>query len=211
MYFCTKSKVSAACLALALSGALTTGVQAEDWSGGYGGITLGAGPVDFTSALGSDGDMYNSTGKSIGGLLGYNAQEGKLIFGVEAEYGSVSGADYNLVGSDGFNSNLHQNELTAAGFLRARIGFEVTETTMVYSSVGMAFLQGTITSSDSDYYGTYNANAFELGMGIEKMVMENLSVRGSAYLLTNAVTDAPVSEQDFMSMNRISLAVSYHF
>ena len=214
-----KSKVSVTCLALALSGAMTTGVQAGDWNGMYGGITLGAGPVEFVSACTfdySDCDVYKPSTTSIGGLVGYNSQIGNVILGLEGEYTAFNGADYNLSSSDNFNSNLHQNELTAAASLRARLGFEVTETVMVYSSVGMARFMGTVTSSDVDYGGDYSVNAFEFGFGAEAMVMENNSVRAGVYTVAdfevfNTSGGDVMSEGDAMSMNRISLAVAYHF
>jgi outer membrane immunogenic protein len=108
-------------------------VQAQSWSGAYGGASAGYGTghsnqsdngvvLPNTEIVG-DGH-YNVSGGFVGLTLGYNWQSGPLVFGIEGDYSfaDIYGGS-SVCGTPSLFAHLCSTQLDAFGTLRGRIGY----------------------------------------------------------------------------------------
>lgn len=107
-----------------------TPVQAQgfDWSGFYIGGNAG---VDFNGSFDNNfgANLDKDTGFVGGGVLGYNYQFDKLVFGVEG--------DINYVGGDA-TSGTANAELDFLSTFTARLGYTATDRLLTYVEGGVA-------------------------------------------------------------------------
>jgi len=144
------------------------GTEAYGWAGPYGGFHAGWAfyDTDFRTIPGSkrnvDGDGFVG-----GGLLGYNFQDGSLVYGVEGDFtlGDVTG-----------QTNGHRFDLDISATLRGRVGFA--------SGDGLYYLTAGIGTGELDiksvgFGGKDNELLFSLnaGAGAEWRVGEGISLR----------------------------------
>jgi len=111
-----------------------------DWSGFYIGAFGGAGygNHNLNNASGPNTPNanytanYSSKGGTAGGEIGYNAQSGNYVFGVEADY-----AWFDMKGSDAADvfqiGSINATNLRQGGTLRARAGFTVDRWLMFFT------------------------------------------------------------------------------
>jgi outer membrane immunogenic protein len=159
-------------------------VLATSWAGPYAGVSLGAAlnhssftDVDqffFLLPGGPNNNFWSNTRAGItgGGLLGYNLQSGKIVYGIEGDLnwaGSTSSA--NLPNS----VSVATSKLEWISTFRGRLGFTVDPATLLYATGGVAVARF------SDFWGapqfgsrfTFPSNftrtGWTLGGGVERM------------------------------------------
>lgn len=149
-----------------------------DWSGAYVGINLGVGfGSDFDNNFGLETDA--DTAFIGGGVLGYNHQINKFVFGVEGDL-NYTNLDANDVG---FSS-----DLDFLGTVTARAGFTPIDRVLTYVEGGYAFGQvDTTTPFGSD---ENIQSGFVLGAGTEYALTDNI-LTGLEYNYID------LNEQDF--------------
>jgi plasminogen activator len=128
------------------------------WTGWYGGVTSGyerqnakwqttsiAGfaPVADTASAG-----FNNAGQRFDGFAGYGFQNGRLIWGVEADLGksNTTKTQAGIPGTGPADILPYMSDavIVGSGFdgsLRVRAGAEVMSSTMIYGTAGLAFQQ----------------------------------------------------------------------
>ncbi|MCX7304713.1 MAG: porin family protein [Hyphomicrobiales bacterium] len=98
------------------------------WSGPYAGVTVGYGFSGNTD-LDTFGNEIGTDGFAIGAFGGYNYQVGNIVAGAEADIG------YSW--EDGSNAGF-SSDSGLEGSLRARIGYVISPTILLYATAGGA-------------------------------------------------------------------------
>jgi outer membrane immunogenic protein len=155
-----------------------------DWSGFYGGLSLGDGDVSGSSVIGDDmnGLLYGIHG-------GYNMDFGSYVLGAEIDY---SGADItdDTIGLD--------VESVLRG--KVRLGYDAGQY-MPYAVIGAAQLTTTGAIDDMD-------NGYLYGVGFDYAVADNMIL--GAELLQHDFEDYAGSGID-VSATTVAVRVSYRF
>lgn len=137
------------------------------WAGPYAGISVGygfAGRSNANSFAGAPRRVGIETdGVILGGFAGYNLQAGGLVYGAEMDvnYNGLNGHEAGTGVSTGID-----------GSLRARFGYSVTDSVLVYATGGGAIERKKVTNpagSDVDALLGYT-----VGGGVDAMVTENM-------------------------------------
>jgi len=179
------SASSAADLAPSYAKAPMLQAAAYNWTGFYAGLNAGYAFGRETSTASAGGGIFSISNSSAydgflgGGQLGYNAQFGSLVVGVEGDiqYADVGGKFSVLV--PGVGGNFETNKLNAFGTVRGRVGFAF-DRVLVYGTGGFAAGRNTFTLSDAvgtsvDDSATHTGWA--AGAGLEYGIRENWSVK----------------------------------
>lgn len=158
-----RSAVIGAVAALSFAGP----AAAQDWTGLYGGLSVGGIYGDFTNSVPSlPGPTKDSFSGLFGFNLGYNWQNGDTVLGGEADFSFM-----NLYGS---SAGGRFDEDTMAT-LRFR-GGKVYNGSLFYGTLGLAFTEKehslTGLGSTSDY-----ETGLTLGAGVERWVGQNTTGR----------------------------------
>jgi outer membrane immunogenic protein len=133
------------------------------WTGPYAGVTLGyafAGSTDVGSPYDNEID---TDGFLLGGFAGYNYQVGNMVAGAEADIG------YSW--EDGSNAGF-DSESGVEGSLRARLGYVVSPSVLLYATAGGAAKDLEVSGggvSDSNTMIGWTA-----GAGADIMVTDNV-------------------------------------
>lgn len=138
------------------------------WAGPYGGFHAGWAfyDTDFTEIPGGDPNV-SGDGFVGGGLLGYNFQDGSLVYGVEGDVslGDVTG-----------QTNGHRFDLDITATLRGRVGF-ASSSGLYYLTAGIGM--GELDIKSVGFGGKDNQLLFGLmaGAGAEWLVGNGISLR----------------------------------
>lgn len=145
--------------------------SAYDWTGAYGGLTLGV-------PLGSndwDGMTDNDWDGTVWGLTGgYDVQSGDWVYGAALDY---SPSEFDATGT---GSTTVENSAA----LRARIG-RAFDRTLVYGTAGFATAE--VTGAYAGATGNDRMNGYNVGLGVEQAITDNFSVNAE-YLYTDLGT-----------------------
>jgi outer membrane immunogenic protein len=144
------------------------------WSGFYLGGHLGYGSTGFASTLSQPAlGTHKGTG-AVGGLqLGYNIQNGNIVWGLE---GDLSAASLSTNLSD---QSFHTNALAS---LRGRLGIAF-DRILVYGTGGWGFVQGKVFSSEPNggpVGHRFSKSVPVFGGGVEWAATNNLTYRVEA-------------------------------
>lgn len=157
---------------------------AQDWSGVYGGLTLGYTFHDAKHRFsnGAPSDDSDPDGVLYGGFAGYALQSGQMVYGIEvtAEGSSASGSFTNLSGA----TSGGKAELNVQGAVRAILGYAGnlgTYPALFYGAAGWAV-------GDFDFRGGPSAtpaagrysdtlDGFTIGLGMDTRLGNNFSIR----------------------------------
>jgi outer membrane immunogenic protein len=191
-----------------------------DWSGLYIGAQVGyAWNSADTEFPGGGGPVLNPDADGVvGGIyVGYNAQFGQFVVGVEAD-AEASGASGDA-GDDFFNSNSDLDE-NWQGSVRARLGYAINNF-MPYITGGVAFsdwdvdagtfLPPRVTDSYSETF-----TGWTIGGGLEVAVTPNVIAR-IEYRYTdfgNETTDidlAPFEHEVDLTNSTVRVGIAYKF
>ncbi|MEO9864303.1 MAG: outer membrane beta-barrel protein [Yoonia sp.] len=123
----------------------------SDWSGAYGGLSLGYGDVD------ADGVTGDFEGTTFGGHIGYNYDMGNVVLGAELE----------AVGTDDFVNDATGLELEQVLRAKVRAGYDAGAY-LPYVTAGVA--QATV-NGDED-------NGYFYGLGVDYALSDSFTVGG---------------------------------
>lgn len=153
-----------------------------NWAGGYVGATLGyafggddeVGISQGGSLLGNIGSV-DVSGANAGVRAGYRWQRDNWVFGPELgwEITDIRDDTSGMIGSTEVEADAKVKNVLA---LRFKTGYIVQPDTMVYGIAGWG-------RADIDYElggedVSYDADGYILGMGVEKMINDKVSVTG---------------------------------
>lgn len=215
--------------------------QTANWSGPYWGIGGGGGwgqqsqsggiltlpggssivTVTTTSIVISDG-KYNLSGGLVGGSVGYNFQNGRTVYGVEADgsWASISGSGTCGVGSAA--PHACGGDIDSLITVRGRIGYDIGP---LFPSLGDllpyvagGFADAHIHAWDSFLGGSGEKSAagWTIGGGVEAMLGSNWSVRAE-YLHVDLGNPAvftalpPNPEHVATTADLFRVGLDYHF
>jgi outer membrane immunogenic protein len=182
------------------------------WTGFYAGVNGQFAVGSFTQ----DGSRFGSPSGGLGGVtVGYNYQQGRLVFGAEGDiqFGSVSA-------TNSFGASSATGTINTIGTARLRAGY-VWEHALLYVTGGYA---GTgLNGKVNDFSGTPNLmvtdshylNGYAVGAGIEYAITTRISVKGE-YLFTgfNSTTffgGTRDATNAGANLNLIRAGLNYHF
>ncbi|WP_298558009.1 outer membrane beta-barrel protein [uncultured Aliiroseovarius sp.] len=197
---------------------------ATDWSGSYGGLSLGYGSGMYdqgVSALNQDGPNIDVNGAMIGAHYGRNYQNGNTVYGFDI--GVSTGVDGTApVGTwgDMWGCGTGECNIDIEGLvtLRGRYG-ELTNDgkTLFYGTAGLAAARYVGGIYNSSQQGVTETNiGFTAGIGIEHMLQSNMSIFGEANYVdlgtldfgTNGGSERYDGEGAFFTAR---VGVNYHF
>ena len=194
-------------------------VPLTTWTGFYVGASVGP-DWSQTSYLdaNSSGSKYSAGSISTdhafgGGQLGYNFQSGHLVFGIEADLGSLdlAGSILSANGLDkyGVNGGFY-------GDVTGRLGYAV-DRTLLYAKGGAAWLDSKFSST---YGGTYYSSSETLsgwtaGAGIEFLLFPKWSIKAEylhfGFENSTSFGDSGSYKVHFdPSVDTVKLGVNYH-
>lgn len=169
--------------------------QAQDWSGFYGGLSIGRGVGDMD--YGADGDFEGDFKGGLNGLFaGYNAQNGNMVYGAELAFGNSSISDVD------FPEESYEQTLD----LKGRVGY----------AAGRGLYYGVLGYSRDEYYRDgasikSTGGGVLFGVGVDYMMTDKVFV-GAEYLRRNLKNDANVDYIDLESdIDTLSLRVGMKF
>lgn len=125
--------------------ALPVAASAQDWTGGYGGLSYGGSDIDATGGLSGDGE-------SVGLFGGYNWDTGDVVYGVEADWDST---DYSIGGG--------AVNVTHTARLKGRIGVDM--------GAGLGYATAGFVRANTDALG--NDNGYLFGIGYDYNIGKN--------------------------------------
>lgn len=134
----------------------------DTWSGPYGGAILGYGVGKTDTAPAS----IDTSGFLGGVFVGYNFQNGPVVYGIEADTG------YNWM--DGTSGGT-KSQAGLDGSLRARIGFAATDSILLYGTAGGAASRLKITDAAGDDSATMYG--WTAGVGADAMLTDTVFAR----------------------------------
>ena len=161
---------------------------AADWSGSYGGLSLGYGSGMYdqgVSALNEDGPNIDVDGVMVGLHYGRNYQNGNTVYGFDIGVSTgVDGIAPVRTWGDVWGCGTGECNIDIEGLvtLRGRYG-ELTNdgNTLFYGTAGLAAAryEGGIYNS-AQQGGTETNIGFTAGIGVEHMLQSNISIFGEA-------------------------------
>jgi outer membrane immunogenic protein len=160
---------------------------AMTWTGAYGGLIFGLGRGRYRNGfifpgegegvpVAGEGDW---DGSLYGIALGYNFQNGRLVYGGELTYSGASIAGSVNCGGQGFRC---YGEISSVATLRGRVGYLVGPSTLIYGTAGLAMANLAFGASFGGGSGggqSRNVNGYVVGMGAEYAVTDRLNIRGA--------------------------------
>lgn len=162
--------------------AFTPFMPAFTWTGFYAGVNAGYGWGNFT---GVGGDQFRDPDGFVGGgQIGYNAQFGQFVVGLETDLQGIDFRERPTLGGIGAVGADARATLDYFGTVRARFGFAALERTMVYATGGYAYGRAKVSipaagGSDSNIH-----HGWTIGAGVEHAFTDNLTARVE-YLYTD--------------------------
>lgn len=175
--------------------ATAVAVPLAGWGGFYlglhAGYTAAGGEYTFTAA--DEFHFVDPKGLSGGGLVGYAVQDGRMVYGVEADIGLLTGTE-TLDIALGPNPADHQigTELLWNGHVRGRIGFAF-DRVLVFAAGGLAVagVEHMATDNIAAVSASWSETrvGWSLGTGAEMNVNPRTSLR-LEYLYDNYGTTA---------------------
>lgn len=170
------------------------------WAGPYVGLSAGYG---FAGTTDDDGNDIDTDGFIGGGFAGIQWQNGSFVYGVEG--------DVNYNGLEGDNAGV-ESKSSVDGSLRARLGYAVTPSVLLYGTAGGAAQSLEITDavgSDSNTMLGWTVGA-GADVKITEQVFGRVEYRYSDYGSADFDTgfgDRSVSSSD----NRVTFGVGVKF
>ena len=155
------------------------------WAGGYVGIQGGVARhdaiIDVNCFIDCGTIDRNKTGATIGGLLGYNFQQGSFVYGLEGDWSRVGARIENRFGV--FETFSTSNDVRWLATIRGRAGLAI-DATLVYLTGGVAF--GNVKNSLTEVFSNTGLLLFSesktrvgwtAGVGVEHMFSAHWTAR----------------------------------
>ena len=176
---------------------IATAFSGTDSSGGYVGLrlgygdTIGFGDVDGNGTVNAaDRAMMDASGAVGGVQMGYLYDFGAYVMGAEL---GLNAANIDFPGGNGSVDALHTLKLKA-GLDRGR--------TLFYGTLGAAYVKGSLGGVN------YNDTGYTVGLGVDYMVNNQVSVGGDvSHHRFNDIDGRGVN----LGLTTVSASVNYHF
>lgn len=130
------------------------------WDGGYVGAKLG-----YQWGKTKEGGHYDANGLGTGVYTGYNIQNGKIVYGPEADL-NYSGIDHTT------NGVKTQQQLN--GSLRGRVGYDL-DPVLLYGTAGLAISD--VKSQDATSSESNTLFGLTAGAGAETKITDSITAR----------------------------------
>jgi outer membrane immunogenic protein len=149
-------------------------VRTQSWEGPYLGAHLG---YDWGRTRVLDNGVLAEAGAPTdgiigGGLVGYNWQRDRFVFGLEGDIGAA-----NLKGTGTVALPPNAYAVDWAGNIRARVGYLVWPQTLFFVAGGFSFADFTFTHGGSSNSFTTVRPGWTVGGGIDQLILANLILR----------------------------------
>ena len=199
---------------------VVTAPVAGAWQGGYAGLTLGYafGGDDDVGRFSPGGSFLGDVGKAeISGLnldahIGYRWQRERWVFGPELSY-MASNIDDKFDYAGPLGSGTVESEVDNVLALKLKTGYLVQPETMVYGIAG--WQRGNFTYTVSGVEEEYDADGYVVGLGVEKMFSDRMSVTGEYEYSDFGTTDVGVgggfTTNASPSFSNVKVGVNFKF
>ena len=158
-------------------------VSQFSWRGFYaginGGYAWGSGDATIIRGVGSI-DAVEPDGWIGGGQIGYNAQFGNFVLGVEGDMqgASIDGSSIGIAGGSAYRATSDMNWF---GTIRARAGF-AADRVLIYATGGVAWADMDFSLYDvaggTRYSGGDTLTGYAVGGGVEWALANNWTLKG---------------------------------
>lgn len=165
--------------ATALVAGVAGGAQAQglgEYNGPYAGLFIGWGTADREA----NGVEEEANGFDLGGFVGYELRQERMYYSGELEI-SLSDKEDNVI------------ERGVSGFVNGRVGYFLSDGTLIYGLAGLGFtnFESSNSGQDEDVLG------YRIGIGAEFRATETISVRPEiAYTIYDNDKMGTGTEQD---------------
>jgi outer membrane immunogenic protein len=159
---------------------------AYDWNGLYIGAHAGIGAIDSDGFFATSLDLtFGGNGFLAGGHVGWNFQNGHLVFGLQYDYSAFDWRDVNL------REEHYIADASRLQTLRGRVGW-ADDNVLFYATAGVAHLKARVQTSlgglDEDQQGNEDLRNISsyggvAGVGLEWGVAPNFSIQAEALYL----------------------------
>lgn len=180
--------------------AFDTTYQPNYWS--WRGFYIGA---NAGYAFGDDG-IVEPDGFFGGGQVGYNWQQGNLLFGLEGDFNGAGLDDSTAIGG-GFAST----EVNWLSTIRGRLGF-VRDKTLIYATAGVAFadIDRSLTTPAFIIRDSDIETGYAVGGGVEHALNDRWSTK-LEYQYLNFDSDSTPYNSDDLDLHTIRAGLNYRF
>ena len=206
----------------------TTAWDTYNWTGAYLGGFVGTawGDQDWFTSVINTSDDPRFQGYVAGGQVGYNVQAGRVVYGIEADYGwsNAKGARACTGGTSPFFFNC-EAEVNSLASLTGRVG-HTWGRALLYVKGGLAAGEATVQTSQNQNVPTPPSNTavngesqwlfgWTIGAGMEFALTDRWSAKAEymyydlgqdRYRIDNGLT----AESDTRG-NTVRIGVNYHF
>jgi outer membrane immunogenic protein len=173
---------------------------AHDWSGFYAGGTFGSG-TGGDMEYDDDGDLitYDSLepGSSYGAFVGYNVQNGTLVYGGELAYSQVDAPGFGPIGWPAETFDYFVDA-------KARVGYAMNNM-LAYGFAGY-------TSSEFEFGSdtVYSGGGLNYGVGVDMMVGTNMFV-GVEYIARDLAIGTGGDQVQNTNINALQVRAGWKF
>lgn len=148
---------------------------AYNWAGTYAGLGVSAGSASHTPGVGA-ATLPNSSGIGLSGVVGYNAQRGNTLFGVELNFGTAQMDGTGPCTNPAFTC---ASDIGAIASLRGRIGW-AQDRTMYYVGAGVTAARVTHSTQlllAAPVADTQTLTGATIALGVEHALNNNGRIR----------------------------------
>ena len=148
-----------------------------NWAGFYAGINAGwaSATGNHTDTAGVTSGNYNVDGGLVGGTIGYNWQNGRFVYGLEADL-AWSGIEGNKTAPCILPRGCY-TDMDAFGTVRGRVGIAF-DRVMPYLTAGAAFADMTV--GQPGFSSTGWVSGWTAGGGVEVGITDKISFKAEA-------------------------------
>ncbi|MBB1491542.1 porin family protein [Paracoccus sp. MC1854] len=193
---------------------------ASDWQGGYAGITLGYafGGDDRVGAYTADDRFIANLGDAEisganGGLhVGYRWQRNRWVIGPELSYTFSNISDDFGYDVPGLGSGTFKSEVDDLWALKLKTGYLARPDTLVYGIAGYQEGNFTLSAGGSDV--EYDADGYVVGLGVERLINDRLSVTGEWEYSDFGTTDVEIlgaNTSASSSFHNVKVGLNFRF
>ncbi len=188
------------------------------WAGLYiGGFVGGAWDNLHTDDINEFPGSWGNRGSAVfgGGTIGYNAQVGNLVYGVE---GDIGGFGLKHTGAQPLTRGVIQSQVDTAFYFdaTARLGY-TWDKALLYAKGGAAFHDGNLSAIDVGEASVTSAGilGWTIGAGIEYKLAPQWSVKAEYQFFDFGTNSVNMPDGDRYDLNyqihTVKAGVNYHF
>jgi outer membrane immunogenic protein len=190
--------------------ASTSVSSAVDWSGHYGGLTVGYGRTTLETSADFGSTEFDADGALGGFYLGHNFQFGNWVVGYE---GSILLANLEGNGAQPGVADVEMRTNVQAD-TRIRLGYAMGEF-LPFIAGGASWTRSEQEASNGQQRGRVPAELWNVGAGVDYRVSDRVSLRGEyiyAQSWDSQTTNfAGVATDQDLELHEVRIGAAYHF